>query len=1424
MFAGMARTSVFMKPSCWCRRAGILRAAAGILSILWAGTGTFCLPSWLWAATYTWTGAGADSNWSTPANWLEGLAPAPPGSAEDQIVFAVTAQYWPVQNVGDVRLGRLVFDGSAAGFTLLSSLGRLTFGQQADGTLPTIVQDSAAPQTIRVFYQGPRAIYLAADTIITGRGSGGLDLQAELTGPGRLIIDLPGQVQFHSNSRINSHAGTEVRRGVLSAWADSTLGVAGAPLVLDGGALYLSDSAAGSWNRPIEIRAGGGTLMVAGQKTYSGAISGPGTLLVAQGPQGGGELTLAGLNTAAGGTRIEATLRVDHDDRLGAAGTPLCLAGGTLNPIAALTINRPIIVESSGTIDSNGFFHTLGSSLSGSGTLAKTGDGTLLLSAPGDFEGTLSVRRGIVRLAHDLALRSATVELAETGSLDLSASSQPLLGGLAGPRDLYLPDLTLRVGNNGQSSTFWGDISGPGRLAKVGPGTLRLEGTNTHAQGTAVYGGWLEIAADHALGVPGVGLILDGGTLRAAQSTALARPISLGSGGGGFEAAGSEIALTITQPIGGEGGLTKTGPGTLILQADSTYIGGTTIRQGVLLVDRDAALGDPAGALFLDGGTLRCAGSLATSRALAVETRGGTLDTAGSDLEIAGPATIAGELVRSGSGSLTFSAAVALAGRLVSLGGEVVLGGSLSGAGELVQGGPGMMRLTAPSSFGGQVFVAAGALRVAHELALQNAAVQVGAGALLDFSSTPQPVVGTLSGYGTVQLDGTALLVGNSGLAGDFRGTIQGSGGLTKIGPGLLRLGGNNSYTGPTSIGSGTLSAQSDLALGAPGSPLLFDGGTLLVSGIFDTSRPVFANSAPVRIEALSMATLRGSIEGPNGLIKSGPGTLVLAASNSFAGPTRIEQGTVQLAAAGALPAGSQIELQAAGNLDLGGLDLTLSGLAGTGTIETAGGALNVDCSTPISFAGRIAGGGSLTKSGTSSLTLAGPATYTGPTTVSAGQLVVQEPLASSLLTVADGAQLRLENVVLPVSPLRTLRAESGGTIEYRASTILGGYLRGPGVHRVLPGGTSRFEGATAFASARIDQQGALELVNFSSGAQIDAKAPLIWEGGMNLASGRLIVSSTAEVADWINEGVLSIGAGGTLDNHTSNLVSAGGSRITIEPGGTLNANARAQGTSLDLQGSLVVNNGTITGTTNVYYGATLKGTGTFGNVQLFAGGKFSPGNSPGIAQIAGELVWAARGQLEFEILDAAGPAGVGHDLIRLVGAGSRLQVTAGSDPADAFCIHVVSGRADRPRPAKNFDARRAWQWLLLEGPAGGSLLETLEDASRFDAAGIAGDASGLCELSLPAAWDDSAALAFSGIVLDTTDFRNPLEGGRFGLAVQSGSLYLTFQPVPEPRSLRLLAALLACVVLPAAVGGKMRRLGARQPLGRPSGRFGRHE
>ena len=81
-----------------------------------------------------------------------------------------------------------------------------------------------------------------------------------------------------------------------------------------------------------------------------------------------------------------------------------------------------------------------------------------------------------------------------------------------------------------------------------------------------------------------------------------------------------------------------------------------------------------------------------------------------------------------------------------------------------------------------------------------------------------------------------------------------------------------------------------------------------------------------------------------------------------------------------------------------------------------------------------------------------------------------------------------------------------------------------------------------------------------------------------------MTVGGTADVSSWSNAGVITIDNGGVLNNHLSDLTSYGGGRITVNSGGTLNADSQGEGVALDLQDSLLSNNGAVTGTTNVNY------------------------------------------------------------------------------------------------------------------------------------------------------------------------------------------------------------------------------------------------
>ena len=108
------------------------------------------------------------------------------------------------------------------------------------------------------------------------------------------------------------------------------------------------------------------------------------------------------------------------------------------------------------------------------------------------------------------------------------------------------------------------------------------------------------------------------------------------------------------------------------------------------------------------------------------------------------------------------------------------------------------------------------------------------------------------------------------------------------------------------------------------------------------------------------------------------------------------------------LPTGTAVSIASAGTLDLNGNQATIASLSGAGRVLLGGGKLIVNRSeaTAIEFSGVISGNGDFVKIGTGTQILSGINTYTGATTVAEGKLVVNGSLASAMTSVVAGASL----------------------------------------------------------------------------------------------------------------------------------------------------------------------------------------------------------------------------------------------------------------------------------------------------------------------------------------------------------------------------------------------------------------------------------
>ena len=189
---------------------------------------------------------------------------------------------------------------------------------------------------------------------------------------------------------------------------------------------------------------------------------------------------------------------------------------------------------------------------------------------------------------------------------------------------------------------------------------------------------------------------------------------------------------------------------------------------------------------------------------------------------------------------------------------------------------------------------------------------------ILNYNNT----IGSLSGTGNVNLNTYTLTTGADGLTQpSFNGMIYGSGGLalSSVG-GTLTLGGNNIYTGTTTLNGGTLNANSatalspfskyDFPLGSTAS-LNVNASTAMGSltgvGVGGTINLTAPYTLTVGADGTSPNPFYGTISGSGNLAVSGGGTLTLGSNNNYTGTTTVNGGVLALTNTGALTATSAV-------------------------------------------------------------------------------------------------------------------------------------------------------------------------------------------------------------------------------------------------------------------------------------------------------------------------------------------------------------------------------------------------------------------------------------------------------------------------------------------------------------------------------------
>ncbi|EHT9187047.1 fibronectin-binding autotransporter adhesin ShdA [Salmonella enterica] len=207
--------------------------------------------------------------------------------------------------------------------------------------------------------------------------------------------------------------------------------------VINGGTLSANDAAAlGSGDVAIAENA----KLELSQGTLDNNVTGEGQIV----KSGSDELIVTGDNNYSGGTTIsDGTLIADHADSLG----------------TGAVANSGVLQVGEGELENT---------LSGSGSLVKTGTGELTLSGDNDYSGGTTISGGTLTADHADSLGTGAV--ANSG--------------------------VLQVGEGKLKNT----LSGTGSLVKTGTGELTLSGDNDYSGGTTISGGTLIAANVNALG------------------------------------------------------------------------------------------------------------------------------------------------------------------------------------------------------------------------------------------------------------------------------------------------------------------------------------------------------------------------------------------------------------------------------------------------------------------------------------------------------------------------------------------------------------------------------------------------------------------------------------------------------------------------------------------------------------------------------------------------------------------------------------------------------------------------------------------------------------------------------------------------------------------------------------------------------------
>ncbi|WP_333605857.1 autotransporter-associated beta strand repeat-containing protein, partial [Novosphingobium sp.] len=618
-------------------------------------------------------------------------------------------------NLGDA-VGGLSLDGGT-----LNSTASITSNRAVDlAGAGTFLTDGSTTLTLNGVVSGAGAL--------TKDGAGNLVLTADNAYAGGTTI-VAGTLQLGNGGTSGAILGDVANDGLLAFNRSDSLTFAGAisgngvvSQIGSGTTIFTADSnysggttiSAGL----LQLGVGGTTGGITGdvlnnsglifnrsnEYSFAGTISGTGDVR----QEGAGTTILTADNSYTGSTVISSGTLLINGNQTAANGTTNVLGGGALGGTG--TIGGDVLVGGSATL-------TPGDA-TGPGTLTINGNLGFSPNAVLAYEfGQSDIVGGplndLVNVGGDLTLGGTlNVTTSGGGSFDPGiyrvinysgtlTNNGLAIGSIPSGTDFYVQisvagQVNL-INTNGLALRFWDGAAGVRNdgLITGGDGVWQnvsgndnwtLDDASINApfldSAFAIFGGAAgTVSLDNGLGAvraSGMQFASDGYTITG-QDLTLIGPQSVIRVGDGT-AVGLGYTATIGSALIGNSQLVKSDLGTLVLSGTNNYTGGTRIDAGTLRISSDANLGDAAGALTLNGGTLGTTATMSSNRAVDLLGAGTLLTDPGTTLTLGGTVSGTGGFTKAGVGDLVLTGANGFAGDVEVMAGSLFVNGDQSAA------------------------------------------------------------------------------------------------------------------------------------------------------------------------------------------------------------------------------------------------------------------------------------------------------------------------------------------------------------------------------------------------------------------------------------------------------------------------------------------------------------------------------------------------------------------------------------------------------------------------------------------------------------------------------------------------------------------------------------------------------------------------